>query len=238
MVTLRDEQAIIVSGLAACIVTASLFLTFKLPKIEECPVEGLKQLTLRLIAATPVRETSAPDVFESQQAEAQQPIAPKKPEQATQNPITPSPKAVKPKAVTKSAKGKPASEQQPAISQKAPVNKAASAAKTSPAVAASTRQTNQPHHIPLIINPQYISRTLPTYPKRAIQLGYEGTAILHVLIDEHGLPQQLRLVDSSGHEMLDKQALKAVQKWHMRPYKVDGIAQMAWVKIPVEFKLQ
>ena len=78
----------------------------------------------------------------------------------------------------------------------------------------------------------------PTYPRRALELGQQGTVTLHAQVAPDGLPRALKVVQSSGYELLDNAALTAVKKWEFEPVHVDGEAVAGWVRIPVRFVIE
>jgi protein TonB len=59
-----------------------------------------------------------------------------------------------------------------------------------------------------------------------------------VLIDANGRVDDLTLLKSSGHSVLDRAALSAVRKWLFEPGTEGGIKKKMWVKIPVRFDLK
>jgi protein TonB len=76
----------------------------------------------------------------------------------------------------------------------------------------------------------------PHYPRAARLRGAEGTALLRVRIAPDGDVAELRVERSSGHDDLDRSALRAVSRWrfeHPDSADADGV----WVLIPVHFRL-
>ena len=86
--------------------------------------------------------------------------------------------------------------------------------------------------------PLYKQNTAPLYPLKARRLGYEGIVMLKVLIDEDGRVDDLTVLESSGHSVLDRAALSAVKKWLFEPGTEGGIKKKMWVKIPIHFDLK
>jgi protein TonB len=86
--------------------------------------------------------------------------------------------------------------------------------------------------------PLYKQNEPPLYPLKARRLGYEGIVMLKVLIDDNGRVDDLRVLKSSGHRVLDRAALSAVKKWLFEPGTEDGVKKKMWVKIPVRFDLK
>ena len=52
----------------------------------------------------------------------------------------------------------------------------------------------------------------PAYPERARRAGVEGTVVLGIMIDRRGRSDP-ELIESSGSELLDREAMRAVQLW-------------------------
>ena len=89
-----------------------------------------------------------------------------------------------------------------------------------------------------LARPLYKQNTSPPYPRKARRLGYEGIVMLKVLIDENGRVDDLTVLQSSGHTVLDRAASSAVKKWLFEPGTEGGIKKKMWVKIPVRFDLK
>ena len=78
----------------------------------------------------------------------------------------------------------------------------------------------------------------PIYPRRAFELGQEGTVILLAQVSLNGKPRMLEVEESSGHRLLDSAALAAVEKWEFEPTKVNEQSIVSWVRVPVRFVIQ
>lgn len=65
----------------------------------------------------------------------------------------------------------------------------------------------------------------------------EGTAILRVLINEHGRAERVELQKSAGSSRLDEAARRAVSQAAFKPYIEDGKALAVYVVIPIKFQL-
>ncbi len=85
---------------------------------------------------------------------------------------------------------------------------------------------------------RYRKQVPPVYPRRALELGQQGTVTLHARVKPDGLAQELKVVATSGHSLLDKAALAAVEKWVFEPVVHNGIATTGWVRVPIEFVIQ
>lgn len=78
----------------------------------------------------------------------------------------------------------------------------------------------------------------PQYPYQAQQRGWEGVVVLKALIKAEGRPERVVIERTSGHRILDKTALKAVEKWKFVPGRVGNITVSSWIKIPIRFELE
>jgi periplasmic protein TonB len=86
--------------------------------------------------------------------------------------------------------------------------------------------------------PDAIINQPPLYPRIARERGWEGVVILKVHVDTNGLPSRVIIEQSSGHEVLDRSAVNAVEKWQFVPAKLGSIPFAAWVKVPIRFYLE
>lgn len=85
--------------------------------------------------------------------------------------------------------------------------------------------------------PGYLKNPPPAYPYEALQKGQEGLVVLAVLVDRFGSPKRVGLKQSSGFELLDEAALKAIRKWKFSPGKIGALAVDSEVMVPVRFRL-
>lgn len=84
----------------------------------------------------------------------------------------------------------------------------------------------------------HIRNRKPIYPEIARQRGQEGKVILLAKIDSTGRLKDLYVSVSSGYQMLDEAAVKAVRQWRFKPATKAGVAIAGTVSIPVDFKLR
>lgn len=79
----------------------------------------------------------------------------------------------------------------------------------------------------------------PAYPRDAVRAGLQGTVMLRILVDVDGRPLQVIVDRSSGHRLLDREAVRHVQqRWRFEPAMRDGRAVQAWGLVPIDFSLQ
>lgn len=86
--------------------------------------------------------------------------------------------------------------------------------------------------------PVYRINPAPEYPSLARRRGYQGTVVMEVLVDREGRVQDLRLYQSSGHEVLDRAAMQAVKGWLFEPARRGKDKIEMWVKVPLSFRLE
>ena len=78
----------------------------------------------------------------------------------------------------------------------------------------------------------------PSYPVAARRMGLQGKVILNVEVLADGSCGQVNVAQSSGHTMLDDNALKTVRTWHFIPARQAGEAINKWFKVPIIFSLK
>jgi TonB family protein len=86
--------------------------------------------------------------------------------------------------------------------------------------------------------PRYGLNREPYYPAAAREQGWQGTALLKVLVLRNGSVGSLEILRSSGFSILDRSALKAVKDWKFIPAQKDGQPIEIGVEIPVTFRLE
>ncbi|BBM67100.1 cell envelope protein TonB [Vibrio alfacsensis] len=147
---------------------------------------------------------------------------------------TPVKKTKKTAQVNKAPQSKPVTKQQTKQEQKNAAKEEISQQKSAPTVQ-SKGAASEPV---LVDQPTFVSQPVqPRYPRSARKRGIEGVAIYEVWLDENGHQIRQLLIESSGAEMLDTSALRAIKQWHFSPH-ISGGQQVAHrVQIPVRFKL-
>lgn len=77
------------------------------------------------------------------------------------------------------------------------------------------------------------------YPKIAAMRGWEGEVIVELQLDGNGKLKSKKITQSSGHEVLDKQALEMVEKALPFPIPPDALRNSSFtITVPVPFKLE
>lgn len=109
---------------------------------------------------------------------------------------------------------------------------------TTPAKIASLNDNLGKQESNIIREAKLRSQTPPVYPRRAYELGQEGTVILRAQVADNGKPEQLKIEASSGHRLLDSAAMAAVKKWEFESTQVADQLSANWVRVPVRFVIQ
>jgi periplasmic protein TonB len=86
--------------------------------------------------------------------------------------------------------------------------------------------------------PEYDRNPPISYPRSARQKGYKGTVILEVLVSRNGMVNNLRILTSSGYDILDRSAVKTVKTWSFKPAKKGKETVEMWVRVPIQFNLE
>lgn len=76
------------------------------------------------------------------------------------------------------------------------------------------------------------------YPASSRRLNEQGLVIVAVHVDAAGVPQEVRLTQSSGFERLDRAALVGVRRARFKPYTEGGQPTAGWARIPIPFELE
>ncbi len=84
--------------------------------------------------------------------------------------------------------------------------------------------------------PTLIYKVEPEYSEEARKAKYQGTVVLYVVVDERGMPRDLKVIRALGLG-LDEKALEAVQQWRFRPGYLNGKPVPVAATIEVNFRL-
>lgn len=87
-------------------------------------------------------------------------------------------------------------------------------------------------------NPQLLSNPSPPYPPSARRNEIEGTVVVGLTISVNGTVESVWINSSSGSDILDQAALKAVAKWRFVPAKRGNQAIETTTSVPVQFNLR
>ena len=190
-------------------------------------------------------EPTPQEVVEEKQPEPQKKPQPK-PEpvkKAVEKPVVKKeaikkkPVVKKPKPVKKPQTSKPVAKKDPQPKEK--VEKKVAKEPVPQQKAAPTEQSKGATSQPVMIDqPAFVSQPVqPRYPRSARKRGIEGVALYEVWLDANGNQIKQVLIESSGAQMLDVSALRAIKQWQFSPHISGGQKVAHRVQIPVRFKL-
>ncbi len=149
---------------------------------------------------------------------------------AKPTPVTPQPEIPQPRVEQPVA---PAENPAPAPAAANPVpSQAPAVASAQTANAAPSLPDREPDYRAAYLNNQ------ARYPMAARRMGWEGKVVLSVEVLANGSPGQIKLHQSSGHEVLDNAALQAVRGWRFIPARQGGQAIAKEFLIPIPFVLK
>jgi len=77
-----------------------------------------------------------------------------------------------------------------------------------------------------------ISNRPPSYPMKARVMGWEGMVVLLADVDSNGRVTNVEVLASSGYDVLDSAAVKAVEKWRFK-----SIRSVLQIRVPIKFVL-
>ena len=84
----------------------------------------------------------------------------------------------------------------------------------------------------------YLQNPKPPYPPLAFRARIEGKVTLLAEVLPDGRAGQVRILESSGHDLLDQSAMSTVKKWKFTPARKDGVIITQAVRIPITFSLK
>ena len=92
-------------------------------------------------------------------------------------------------------------------------------------------------YVPASSNVAYFHNPTPRYPSAAKRRGMQGLVELRVTVNSHGQPVSVEVNQSSGFQLLDREAIKAIRQWRFQPAQRAGIAVAGEVLVPVHYLL-
>lgn len=90
----------------------------------------------------------------------------------------------------------------------------------------------------VVARPLYEMNPPPLYPRLARRMGRQGLVLLEVFVSASGTAEEVKVANTSGHEILDEAALKAVRGWRFAPGLRNGRPTPMRVRVPVRFNLR
>ncbi len=86
--------------------------------------------------------------------------------------------------------------------------------------------------------PQPKNNPKPVYPAQARAQELEGQVLVEALVGADGRVEEVKLIKSSGHSILDEAALRTARQWTFSPAEQRGQAVKVPVTIPFNFTLR
>lgn len=78
----------------------------------------------------------------------------------------------------------------------------------------------------------------PAYPVAALRRGMQGVVTLLVEVDQEGAVTRVRVLESSGHGILDRAAQDGVAAWRFTPATEGGQPVPGAARVPIRFRIQ
>ena len=121
----------------------------------------------------------------------------------------------------------------PIVSAETPVPTEVSSAPPQPVNASPSLPDRDPDY-----QAAYLNNPVPAYPMVARRMGWQGKVVLNVEVLASGLPGQVKLHQSSGHDVLDNAAMQAVRGWRFVAARQGGQMVTKWFLVPIPFILK
>jgi TonB family protein len=83
--------------------------------------------------------------------------------------------------------------------------------------------------------PTIFEQTPPEFPEPMLRARIDGKAIVALIVDSSGKPQQVQCEEAT-HPLFADAAVKAVKKWRFKPATKGGQAVASNLSIPIEFR--
>ncbi len=78
----------------------------------------------------------------------------------------------------------------------------------------------------------------PRYPPEAVRKGIEGRILLQLEVLADGTVGEVTVVESSGSDLLDEEAIRKVRTWRFAPARCGGRPVVSRVLVPIRFELR
>jgi len=105
--------------------------------------------------------------------------------------------------------------------------------ETFPGVSSLSPETRLPERLPVKVR-----HSPPKYPLIARHNDWEGVTVLEVQIRPDGMVGEVEIFQSSGYQVLDQAAAKAVKHWRYQPALKNGVAVACRIRVRIKFVLE
>ncbi|NHZ41893.1 energy transducer TonB [Massilia aquatica] len=123
------------------------------------------------------------------------------------------------------------------ITASPPAAQVASEAPPAPVVVAAPPAPPSPGPKTISSGVEYIQAPQPVYPTMSKRMGEQGKVVLLILVNEKGMPDQVKVQSSSGSSRLDEAGRQAAMRAVFKPHVEDGHAVSVYVIVPLTFQL-
>lgn len=83
-----------------------------------------------------------------------------------------------------------------------------------------------------------VGKVQPNFPLLARRRGWEGTVVVRFQVATDGAVTNVEIAESSGRDLLDEEAVRAVKRRPFKPATRDGVPVTAQHTIRITFKLK
>jgi len=85
--------------------------------------------------------------------------------------------------------------------------------------------------------PRALARTPLQYPARAKAKEIEGYVLLSILINEKGVVEEVKVLESEPQGTFEEVAIRNIKKWKFEPARYQGKPVKTWINQPITFQL-
>lgn len=224
------------AGLAALVLVVHAGLAWTVLSMSLKPADTPPPKVLQVTWLTATQPEEAPPQPPQAQAAPSKPTEPvqRTPQRPAATPALAPPSPVTSPAPVPTAVAQPA----PAATQQ-PVAAAANAGKADSASTNESAAATAPAAPKVIASSalRYIDPPKPVYPRLSTELCETGTVTLNILVNEWGVPTEVSVDKTSGHERLDQAAVAAMRAARFKPYTEAGQARPIRAYPPIKFQL-
>ena len=89
---------------------------------------------------------------------------------------------------------------------------------------------------PGVTSPRVVKEVRPQYSAEAMKAKVQGEVVLRAVVSQKGQPTDIRVVQSL-EESLDKEAVKALERWLFEPGRRNGDPVRVEVEVMLSFKI-
>jgi serine/threonine-protein kinase len=143
-------------------------------------------------------------------------------------PPAPSPPAAQAADAPRPARGPAWVRAEPPVPSTPPVSFAAAPAAPAPTPRPALRAGDMVELSAGDPPPRRVAGDMPRYPEEARRLGLSGSVLIEMVVNERGLPEHIRVLESAG-AILDETVIEAVSAWRFEPPVREGVkVRLRW----------